>query len=80
MILAIDGVIREVVESAQGGIVVPPGDAESLAEAVQVLARDRQRSNLFGQNGRRYIKAHFDRPVVAEKLNVVLEQMVKNRD
>jgi len=79
VILAIDGMIREVVESAQGGIVVPPGDAESLSEAIQALAGDHQRRILLGQNGRRYVKAHFDRPVVAEKLNIVLEQMVGNR-
>jgi glycosyltransferase involved in cell wall biosynthesis len=80
VILAIDGVIREVVESAQGGIVVPPGDAKSLGEAIQVLAGDHQRKILFGQNGRRYVKAHFDRPVVAEKLNVVLDQMERSSD
>ena len=33
-ILAIDGVIREVVEAAGGGLFVPPGDDEALAAAV----------------------------------------------
>jgi glycosyltransferase involved in cell wall biosynthesis len=73
VILAIDGAIREVVESAQCGIVVHPGDAKSLGEAIRALAGDRQRRMLLGQNGRRYVKTHFDRPVVAEKLNTLIK-------
>ena len=37
-ILAIDGVIREVLEAAVGGFYVPPGDDAALAEAIAVLA------------------------------------------
>ena len=76
VILAIDGVIREVVESAQGGIVVPPGDAQSLEDAIRLLAADRQKGEILGQNGRRYIETHFDRMVVAAKLNDLMEQLV----
>jgi glycosyltransferase involved in cell wall biosynthesis len=68
VILAIDGVIREVVESAQGGIVVPPGDAKSLAEAIRLLDGDRQRGRILGSNGRCYLEEHFDRTKLAEKL------------
>jgi glycosyltransferase involved in cell wall biosynthesis len=75
VILAIDGVIRDVVESAQAGIIVPPGDAKSLSEAILALAGDRQRRVLLGQNGRRYIRSHFDRPVVAERLNALIQSL-----
>jgi glycosyltransferase involved in cell wall biosynthesis len=76
VILAIDGVIREVVESAQGGIAVPPGDAEALGDAIRLLAGDHQKGIILGQNGRRYIQTHFDRTVVAEKLNILIQRMV----
>ena len=76
VILAIDGAIREVVESAQGGIVVPPGDAQSLGDAIRLLAADRQKGEILGQNGRCYIETHFDRVVVAAKLNDMMEQLV----
>jgi glycosyltransferase involved in cell wall biosynthesis len=77
VILAIDGVIREVLEAAQGGVVVPPGDAESLADTIRILAGDRQRCSLFGQNGRRYVKAHFDRSVVAKRLIEIIGSLEK---
>jgi len=73
VILAIDGVIREVVESAQGGILVPPGDARAVEAAIRILSSERERGKILGQNGRRYIKTHFDRPVVAEKLNTLIK-------
>jgi len=61
VILAIDGVIREVVESAKAGIFVPPGNPEGLAEAVLSLADDRQQGIAMGLGGREYVKNHFVR-------------------
>jgi len=80
VILAIDGVIRDVVESAQAGVVVPPGDAESLGNAIQILAGDRHKGLLLGQNGRRYVEIHFDRMVVAEQLNALFKKILEIRD
>jgi len=77
VILAIDGVIREVVESAQGGVVVPPGNAEALGDAIRLLAGDRSKGVTLGQNGRRYIETHFDRTVVAEKFHQLIQRLVK---
>jgi glycosyltransferase involved in cell wall biosynthesis len=78
VILAIDGVIRDVVESAQCGIIVPPGDAESLANAIQLLAREPKQGLILGQNGRRYVETYFDRAVLAERLNVLLESILRD--
>lgn len=77
VLLAIDGVIREVVESAGAGIFVQPGDSLSLVNAIQYLMSDPQRMKLMGQNGRDYVKAHFERRVLAEKMATVIEGMGK---
>lgn len=77
VILAMDGVIREVVEAAQSGIIVPPGDAESLGNAIQLLVGDRRKRELLGQNGRCYIETHFDRPVVANQLDEIIEKLIR---
>ncbi len=77
VILAIDGVIRDMVEAAQGGVVVPPGDAKSLGDAIRILAGDCHQRALMGQNGRRYVETYFDRPVVANHLNEIMVRMVK---
>lgn len=60
-VLAIDGVIREVVETAKGGIFVQPGDADALAKAVQELNADRTRAQSMGAAARKYVVEHFDR-------------------
>jgi glycosyltransferase involved in cell wall biosynthesis len=76
VVLAIDGVIREVVESAGCGIFVPPGDSSKLAEAIAFLADDVVRSHEMGLAGRRYLEQKFSRAVIAGKLLVLMEYMV----
>ncbi len=68
VILAIDGVIRQVVESAGAGIPVPPGDPHALARAIRHLADDRKLASVMGQRGRVYVEAHFDRTILASRL------------
>jgi len=75
VILAIDGVIRQVVEQAQGGLFVPPGDPEALAKAILHLAEDPQRARTMGLNARDYVEAHFDRAALARHLAEIFEQM-----
>jgi glycosyltransferase involved in cell wall biosynthesis len=77
VVLAIDGVIREVVEAAHCGIFTPPGDPQALAQAIRALAGDPQRSREMGLNGRRYVEANFNRPLLAEKLARIMEDMLE---
>ncbi len=77
VVLAIDGVIKEVVETANAGIVVPPGEPAALAGAIQTLASDPALRRIMGKNGRQYVKANFDRPVLADKLLRLMESLVK---
>jgi glycosyltransferase involved in cell wall biosynthesis len=77
VLLAIDGVIREVVQTANCGIYTPPGDPAALAQAVRTLAADPARSREVGLNGRRYVEVHFNRPVLAENLALIMEAMLR---
>jgi glycosyltransferase involved in cell wall biosynthesis len=77
VVLAIEGVIREVVERAGAGIPVPPGDPQSLAEAIGRLADDPLAGQVMGQRGRRYVEEHFDRPILAERLAGLMEGLAK---
>ena len=74
-LLAIDGVIREVIEQGQAGAFVPPGDPEAMARAIRQFADDRQMVRSMGLNGRRYLEAHFDRPKVAADLDKLLKSI-----
>lgn len=60
-LLAIDGVIRAVIEQAGGGLFVPPGHPEALAAAVERLADDPSAARTMGQAARRYVVRHFNR-------------------
>jgi glycosyltransferase involved in cell wall biosynthesis len=73
VILAIDGVIRQVVETARAGIPVPPGDPEAIAQAICTLVGDPQAGREMGKRGRTYVEAHFDRASLAYQLLKVIE-------
>ncbi len=77
VVLAIDGVIREVVESAGCGIYVPPGDSMKLAAAIISLADDRDRCRKMGLAGRCYLEQKFSRTAIAGKLLELMEEMTK---
>jgi glycosyltransferase involved in cell wall biosynthesis len=75
VVLAIDGVIRQVVEEAQAGVFVPPGDPEALAVAITQLASNPEKCNKMGVNGRKLIKMNFSRTELAERFTTLLESI-----
>lgn len=77
VVLAIDGVIREVVEAAGCGIFAQPGDPSALAEAIQRLAADKKEARIMGLKGRAYLEEHFSRAVIGEKLVSLLKEMAE---
>lgn len=76
VVLAIDGVIRQVVEEADAGIAVKPGDSQQIAQAVQWMIENPTKIRKMGENGRRYVRQNFDRAQIAEQLCDLLERMV----
>lgn len=80
ILLVIDGVIRKVVEQAECGLFVPPGDAQALAKATQELAADAQRRRRMGEQGRAYLEAHFSRRALGEQLRQLLEEMMAQHE
>jgi glycosyltransferase involved in cell wall biosynthesis len=78
VILAITGVIREVVETAKAGVSIDPGDPLSLANAIRYLADHTDESRLMGLNGRYCIETQFDRPILGEKLYSLLNYLKNN--
>lgn len=77
VVLAIDGVIREVVEAAACGLFVAPGDPLALAGAIRRLASDPEAARRMGMNGRAYLEQHFSRDQIAALLIRVLESTLK---
>jgi len=75
VVLAIDGVIRKVVEDARAGIFVQPGDPGAIASAIRELARDPERGREMGQRGRDYVKERFNRRDHGELFTAVLHRV-----
>jgi glycosyltransferase involved in cell wall biosynthesis len=76
-VLAIDGVIRQVLERAQGGVYVPPGDPEAMAAAILALRCDRARARQMGRNAQEYVAVNFNRAKQAKEFITLVTGMVK---
>jgi glycosyltransferase involved in cell wall biosynthesis len=75
-VLVIDGVVREVIESSDGGVFVEPGNQELLAKTILELSRDPQRVKQMGENARDYLVKNLNRhDKLAETLQL-LERLV----
>ena len=72
IVLAIDGVIRQVVEAAEAGITVAPGDGAAIGEAIRRLADNPEAAKDMGRKGQVYVEARFERRLMAEKMEEVL--------
>lgn len=76
-LLAIDGVIRKVIESAQGGIFVPPGNPAALAQAIRDLADSPQLAESMGRSARAHVEKYFNRDEQAQELLKLLDRMAR---
>jgi len=72
-LVAIDGVIRDVVEQSGGGVFVPPGDAQALAGALERLAANRAECARMGASAREFVLRRFNRKDQAESFCALLE-------
>jgi alpha-maltose-1-phosphate synthase len=59
------GGIPEVVADGETGLLVPPGEPEPLAEALNTLLRDPDRAEAMGQAGRKRAVSEFGWPAIA---------------
>ena len=75
VVLAIDGVIRQVIEAAHGGIPVPPGNPKAMADAVRTLYSNRPDSEEMGRSARAYVIKFFDRNQQAQQFGELVQQI-----
>jgi glycosyltransferase involved in cell wall biosynthesis len=74
-LLAIDGVIREVIEAAEAGVFVPPGDANALSEAICAMADNPVEGRAMGARARAYVVQHFNRNEQARELAALIARV-----
>ncbi|MEK6282923.1 MAG: glycosyltransferase family 4 protein [Acidobacteriota bacterium] len=72
---ALSGESARILEESGGGIVVPPGDAGSTAEAILSLYHDPARRAAMGKAGSSYVDEHYSRSAWAMRLQKRLEEV-----
>jgi glycosyltransferase involved in cell wall biosynthesis len=76
ILLAVDGEARDLINDAQAGLCVEPGNARQIADAVLTLHENPCLRAQMGRNGRAYVSQHFSREILADKLEDVLYKVV----
>jgi len=76
VILGVDGQARAILEEAGGGVVIEPGNADALVNAIRSLAADRGAARILGENGRAHIVRKFSRGQTAAKYIRELEHLL----
>jgi glycosyltransferase involved in cell wall biosynthesis len=61
------GTACEIVEDRKTGLLVPKGDVEALAAAIEELVGDPEAARLMGQNARRAVRERFDVRTIARE-------------
>lgn len=67
ILMAIDGVSRELLEDAKAGVYVEPENADEYNKAIREYLSDEIRLKQEGENGYQYAKQNFDREVLANE-------------
>jgi glycosyltransferase involved in cell wall biosynthesis len=62
------GGIPELISDGGSGLLVPPGDAEALSRALQVLLQNAGERARLGRAGQEHIRAHHSLQAVGERL------------
>ncbi len=76
-VLGIDGVIRKVVEAADGGLFVQPEDDKQLADTLQQLSEQPDRVKAMGTSAREYVELHFNRTDQAQQFVDLVQKIGK---
>lgn len=69
------GGIPGVIDEGQNGLLVPFGDVEALAEALEALLTDEARRRIMGQRGRRKVETDYDWATVCDRVLSVYEEI-----
>lgn len=79
ILMAIDGVSRELLESAGAGSYVEPENTAEYNRVIRMYLHDPQRLVREGESGYRFAKDNFDREVLAKKYLSYISGIVKSK-
>jgi glycosyltransferase involved in cell wall biosynthesis len=71
------GGITDIVEHDRTGLLVPPGDAAALSDALVALARDPERAARLGKAGRSHVQRYFSWTAIIDNLTALYQRLVQ---
>lgn len=77
ILLAIDGVSRDLVEKANCGVYVEPENPKDIAEKLKEVYTNTTLLTKMGENGYNYARTHFDRLKLAKEYAGYLNEVIK---
>jgi len=80
VLMAIDGVSRQLVEEANCGIYIEPENIEEYNKRIRMYLNNKDRLKVEGNNGYEYAKKNFDRNILAQKYLQQIEQKAINNN
>ncbi|MFI5323068.1 MAG: glycosyltransferase family 4 protein [Thermodesulfobacteriota bacterium] len=73
------GGLREIIENGKSGILVPPGDADALADKLMMLLKDKGLSESLGKAGRRRAELRYGEEQFLDKIIGIYETLYNTR-
>jgi len=76
ILLAIDGVSRDMVEEADAGIFIEPENPKDFADKIRFYLNNSEKIKQQGVNGYNYARKNFDREILANEYIIHLESIL----
>lgn len=70
---------REIVRNNENGLLVPPRDSRSLANALKVLIENPELRAKMGARGREIVEAEFSEEIVVKQMMEVYERLLSQK-
>ena len=71
------GGITDLIRDGETGLLVPPGDAEALADRISQLLREPDLARRLGRQGRDHVRASYSWPVIIDRLERLYDDLVR---
>ncbi len=72
------GGLAEIVQHEKTGLLVPPSDADQLAQALLRLLQNKNLAEEMGRAGREFALTHFNPSTYADRFLILYEKLIKN--
>jgi glycosyltransferase involved in cell wall biosynthesis len=79
VLLGVQGIARQILETAEAGLTFEPENADELAGAIRELAENPARATRLGMAGARFARKEYDREVMARRYLDRLQNLVEAR-